>query len=102
MEHEASTQKLDDLELVQYTMGFLDSNEFDPATLSSHQSSWADLKAFLIKEHGSQNVSLEQKVQLLKSVIKGPTENCQVCSLGAECRFLYCFVQKQKKVEGIM
>ena len=76
MEHDASVQKLEDSELIKYTISFIDRSDLNERELSKHHHTWANLKSFLIKELGSE-VTLQQKVNLLKSLTKGPTENCQ-------------------------
>ena len=57
-------------------MGFLDSTEFgNPDRLPNFQT-WHELKSHLIKMLG-QEPTVSHRFQMLKSLTKGPSENCQ-------------------------
>ena len=57
-------------------MGFLDSTEFQNSDSLLNYQTWHELKSHLIKAL-SRESTVSQKVQMLKSLTKGPSENCQ-------------------------
>ena len=75
VEHEGNTKGLSETDMVALAVRHLD---VPPSSAFKSITQWPELKALLIKSYGHEEavVGTEQKLVLLSSLSKGPTENC--------------------------